>query len=100
MATLSIGEARWRMLRRLLGLPPPATFVQVRNWCRHDRKYVEDLIAWGLVRGSVDTTLAVTEKGKEVAHLGEMEMTWDRDRGGFVAAVPSPRPRAKTKKGR
>lgn len=76
MATISIGESKWRVLRRAVGPTGQSrkrqSYAALRGWVRQDPEFFEHLVAMGLLDGSFETGFAPTARGVEVAHLGEV----------------------------
>lgn len=73
---VSIGEGRWRILRRLLRRPRHrGPFAEIRNHVRknRDRLDVAALVAMGLVRMH-GTQYELTREGVQAADLGEVEL--------------------------
>lgn len=76
MATISVGENRWRMLRKIeLAKPQPARWLDFRDWRRSDSRVLDELIVLGLVEAVPGRTdcYRITEKGKEIARFGEID---------------------------
>ena len=72
MAQLSLGEAKWRMVRRALARKR-FTFADVRDMTRHDRKHFEWLVENGFFVPAGDTLYELTERGRSAADLGYYE---------------------------
>ncbi|HJZ59436.1 MAG TPA: hypothetical protein VKE74_31110 [Gemmataceae bacterium] len=72
MAQLSLGESRWRMVRRVLG-KKKFRFEDARNMTRHDRAHFDWLVDNGFFSEVEIGFYAVTGKGKESAELGLYE---------------------------
>ena len=69
MASISMGESRWRMLRR--GLKKKRfKFEDTRNMSRNDKAHFEWLIRQGFIEAVGEGFYTVTESGKEAADLG------------------------------
>jgi hypothetical protein len=69
MAQLSLGESRWRMLRR--GLKKKSfKYEDVRNMTRHDQQHFDWLVENGLFRQAGPDHYELTEKGRAAADLG------------------------------
>lgn len=80
----SIGETRWRMLRRLLKFRgKAATFTELRSYCQYakDIQNFDDLVRIGCMTCVVPHKSAktheqgqwiITKFGKEVADMGEV----------------------------
>ena len=69
MALLSLGENRWRMLRRVLR-KKLFKYDDTRNQTRHDQRDFDWLVNGGLFAVVGDGMYAVTEKGRAAAELG------------------------------
>jgi hypothetical protein len=73
MALLSMGESKWRMLRR--GLKKKKfRYEDTRNMSRNDQLHFDWLVAGGFIKEIGDGYFAVTEKGREAADLGFYEV--------------------------
>ena len=73
MALLSMGESRWRMLRR--GLKRKRfRFEDTRNMSRNDQVHFDWLVARGFVKDLGDGFFTVTDQGREAADLGFYEV--------------------------
>jgi hypothetical protein len=81
MAQLSLGEAKWRMVRRAVARKRFA-FADVRDMTRHDRKHFEWLVENGFFVPAGDSLYELTERGRSAADLG------------FYEYEPAPRPAA------
>lgn len=74
MATASIGENHWRILRDLLKRPKKtATFSQLRGWTRADSVRFQFLLLSGAVTRDLDK-FTLTKKGEEMADTGLMDL--------------------------
>jgi hypothetical protein len=73
MALLSLGESRWRMVRRVLK-KKQFRFEDARNQTRHDQAHFDWLVEHGLFVKAGDGFYEVTGKGKEAADLGFYEV--------------------------
>jgi hypothetical protein len=73
MALLSLGESKWRMIRRVLR-KKRFTFDDCRNQTRFDRAYFEWLVENGFFICVGDDTYEVTDTGKAAADLGFYEV--------------------------
>jgi hypothetical protein len=73
MALLSLGESKWRMLRRVLR-KKKFTFDDCRNQGRHDREHFDWMVQNGLFVEVGDGLYEVTDKGKSAADLGLYEV--------------------------
>lgn len=78
MSQISLGESKWRILRRLfLSTNGKLPFDAARNWTRFDGKHVDELVKLGLVTVTDDEksmVLAITELGKDSQELGFVEV--------------------------
>ena len=72
MAQLSLGESRWRMLRRVLR-KKRFRFADTRNQTRHDQRDFDSLVENGFFVVVGEGVFEVTEKGKAAAELGLYE---------------------------
>ena len=73
MAELSLGESKWRMLRRAMKMPRRFRFEDVRSMARIDREYFDWLAARGFVADLGDGWYALTDRGKAASDLGLYE---------------------------
>lgn len=73
MAQLSLGEGKWRMLRRGLGTGKRFRFTDCRNGTRHDKDHFDWLLDEGFFVDAGDGWFEVTEKGRGSADLGLYE---------------------------
>jgi hypothetical protein len=73
MAQISLGESRWRMLRRVLR-KKKFLYDDARNQTRHDQSHFDWLVKNGFFEDSGGGWYAVTEKGKAAADLGFYEV--------------------------
>jgi hypothetical protein len=80
MALLSLGENRWRMIRRALRMKR-FRYEDCRNWNRQDKGYFAWLVRQGFFAAIGDGHYEVTAKGEAAADLG------------FYEYEPTPRPR-------
>ena len=69
MAQLSLGESKWRMIRRVLR-KKRFTFGDARNQTRFDAEHLEWMLENGFVADLGDGWYALTEKAKAAADLG------------------------------
>jgi hypothetical protein len=69
MASLSLGESRWRMIRRVLK-KKRFCYDDARNMTRNDEEHFDWLIENGFFVQVGDGWYSVTERGKESAELG------------------------------
>lgn len=69
MAQLSLGEAKWRMLRLALR-KKRFTFADVRSMNRRDRGDLDWLIAGRFVAPVADEVYEITARGRDAADLG------------------------------
>jgi hypothetical protein len=72
MAQLSLGENRWRMLRRVLK-KKRFRYADARNMTRHDQAHFDWFVANGFVAPAGDGTFELTDKGRAAADLGLYE---------------------------
>jgi hypothetical protein len=73
MAFLSMGESRWRMLRR--GLKKKKfRYDDARNMSRNDQIHFDWLISAGFIKEAGDGYFTVTDRGREAADLGFYEV--------------------------
>lgn len=73
MASISMGESRWRMLRR--GLKKKRfKYDDTRNMSRNDKLHFEWLVKQGFIAPAGEGFYTVTDKGKEAADLGFYEL--------------------------
>ena len=73
MAQLSLGESKWRMLRRVLRTKR-FRFADCRNMTRHDKEHFGWLVKGGFFVEVADGCYEVTDKGKAAADLGFYEV--------------------------
>jgi hypothetical protein len=73
MALLSLGESKWRMLRRVLK-KKRFTYADCRNQTRLARAYFGWLLGNGLFVAVGDDRFEVTDKGRASADLGFYEV--------------------------
>ena len=82
MATLSLSENLWRMIRLALRKRKCFRFSDVRNMTRHDRAHLERLIGLGLVEHAAspddEPRYALTPAGIAAADLGQYQ--WEPQR--------------------
>lgn len=83
MAQLSLGEAKWRMLRRVLR-KKRFTYADARNMTRHDQQHFDWLVDNEFFVAVGGEAYEVTDQGKAAAELGlyEYEPTGPRPDGG------------------
>jgi hypothetical protein len=73
MALLSMGESRWRMLRR--GLKKKKfRYEDIRNMSRNDQIHFDWLVAGEFIKDLGGGFFTVTDKGREAAELGFYEV--------------------------
>ena len=72
MAQLSLGESRWRMLRRALK-KKRFEYDYVRNMARQDQAHFDWLLDNGFFAAAGDGAFEVTDKGRVAADLGEYQ---------------------------
>mgnify|MGYP002781290558 FL=1 len=73
MALLSLGEARWRMVRRVIR-KKRFRYEDARNMTRHDQAHFDWLVEKGFVAQSGDGQYELTERGRNSAELGFYEV--------------------------
>ena len=73
MAQISLGESRWRMVRRVLR-KKRFRYSDARNQTRHDQVHFEWLVEHGFFERLSDGWFAVTDKGRASADLGFYEV--------------------------
>jgi hypothetical protein len=69
MASISLGESRWRMVRRVLK-KKKFRYEDARNMTRHDQAHFDWLVDNGFFAEAGDGYFTVTDRGKESAELG------------------------------
>lgn len=69
MAQLSLGESRWRMLRRVLR-KKRFSYEDARGMTRLDEDHFDWLVTHGFFTAVGDDRYEVTDKGKAAAELG------------------------------
>ena len=69
MASISMGESKWRMLRRALK-KKRFKFEDTRNMSRNDKSHFDWLVRQGFIESAGEGFYAVTDKGREAADLG------------------------------
>ena len=73
MAQLSMGESRWRMLRRVLK-KKRFKYEDTRNMSRNDQFHFDWLVGGGFFKEVSSGYYEVTDKGRESADLGFYEV--------------------------
>jgi hypothetical protein len=73
VALISLGESKWRMVRRVLRRKRFA-YADCRNQTRHDVAHFEWLVSQGFFVAAGDDRFEVTDKGKAAADLGFYEV--------------------------
>jgi hypothetical protein len=73
MAQLSLGENRWRMLRRVVR-KKRFRYEDARNQARPDRQHFDWLVDNEFLTQVGDGVYELTERGRAAADLGEYEM--------------------------
>jgi hypothetical protein len=73
MALISLGESRWRMLRRVLR-KKRFRYEDARNMTRHDEEHFEWLVGKGFFVQDGDGWYSITDRGKEASDLGFYEI--------------------------
>ena len=86
MALLSLGESRWRMLRRVIRAKR-FRYEDCRNMTRHDQGHFDWLVAQAFFAVAGDGAFAVTDKGKAAADLG----MYDWEPGAATPPVAKPK---------
>ncbi|MBN9522027.1 hypothetical protein J0H58_26510 [bacterium] len=69
MAQMSLGEGKWRMLRRVLK-KRAFQYADCRNQARHDQEHFDWLLEHGFFAANGDDTFAITPAGRGAAELG------------------------------
>jgi hypothetical protein len=83
MAQLSLGESRWRMLRRVVK-KKRFSYADCRNMTRYDEDHFDWLVDHGFVAVAGEGTYEMTDKGRAAADLGLYD--WEQ-----VATPPNPK---------
>jgi hypothetical protein len=73
MAQISLGESRWRMVRRVLK-KKRFRYADARNQTRHDQTHFDWLVEHGFFENVDDGWYSVTDKGRVSADLGFYEV--------------------------
>ncbi|MDB5313874.1 MAG: hypothetical protein JWO38_8076 [Gemmataceae bacterium] len=73
MASISLGESRWRMVRRVLK-KKKFRYEDARNMTRHDQTHFDWLVENEFFEDMGDGWFTVSERGKESADLGFYEI--------------------------
>jgi hypothetical protein len=73
MAQISLGESKWRLVRRALK-KKAFTYSEVRNGTRFDHGHFEWLVKNEFFEPALGGKFAVTAKGKAAADLGFYEV--------------------------
>lgn len=73
MASISLGESRWRMLRRVLK-KKKFRYEDARNMTRHDLAHFEWLIEHGFFTPAGGEWYTVSDRGKDASDLGFYEI--------------------------
>ena len=73
MALISLGESRWRMIRRVLK-KKRFRFEDARNMTRHDDDHFQWLVENGFFVQVGDNWYSITDRGKDAADLGFYEI--------------------------
>lgn len=73
MALLSMGESRWRMLRRALK-KKRFRYEDTRNMSRNDQVHFDWLVASEFFKNLGDGFYTVTDRGRAAADLGFYEV--------------------------
>lgn len=69
MAAISLGESRWRMVRRVLKRKK-FRFEDSRNMTRHDQLHFDWLVANGFFNDLGNGWYVATDRAKEAADMG------------------------------
>ncbi len=72
MATISLGESRWRMFRRVLK-KKQFRYEDARNMTRHDQAHFDWLLD-NFFQANGDGTFGITDTGRDAAELGFYEI--------------------------
>jgi hypothetical protein len=72
MALVSIGESRWRMLRRVLR-KKKFKFDDARNMTRLDRQHFDWLLTNGFMSKVAEDAYELTDRGRASADMGEYD---------------------------
>ena len=73
MAQISLGESRWRMVRRVLR-KKRFRYDDARNQTRHDQVHFDWLVENGFFESLDDGWYSITDKGRASADLGFYEV--------------------------
>jgi hypothetical protein len=73
VALISVGESKWRMVRRVLK-KKRFRYDDCRNRSRHDQGHFDWLVGNGFFVAVGDERYEVTDKGKASADLGYYEV--------------------------
>jgi hypothetical protein len=73
VSLLSLGESKWRMVRRVLK-KKKFRFEDARNQARLDQKHFDWLVGHGLFVSVGDGVYEVTDTGRAAADLGLYEV--------------------------
>lgn len=74
MAQLSLGEAKWRMLRMAVLHGPTFKFLDVRSWTRQDRTNFDWLLARKFIELASGENYRLTPLGSAAAELGMYDL--------------------------
>jgi hypothetical protein len=96
MALISLGENRWRMLRRVIK-KKKFKFADARNMTRHDQTQFDWLVENGFVTPVGDGTYEMTDKGRASAELGEYD--WQPSPKSVTPPTPEKKVAGPKKKG-
>jgi hypothetical protein len=88
MAQLSLGEGRWRMLRRVVKTKR-FKYADARNMTRFDQHHFDWFVENGFFAVAGEDVFEVTDKGKAAADLGQYE--WEP--AAPAATPPATKPR-------
>jgi hypothetical protein len=73
MALISLGESRWRMIRRVLK-KKRFRYDDARNMTRHDQEHFEWLIENGFFVQVGEDWYSITDRARDAAELGFYEV--------------------------
>ncbi|HEX4607498.1 MAG TPA: hypothetical protein VH092_04760 [Urbifossiella sp.] len=86
MALISIGENKWRMLRRVIK-KKKFRYEDARGMTRHDQTQFDWLIENGFISPVGDGNYEMTDKGRASAELGEYD--WQPPPPGVTPPTPA-----------
>jgi hypothetical protein len=73
MALISLGESRWRMIRRVLK-KKRFCYDEARNMTRHDQEQFEWMLENGFFVEVGDGWYSITDRARDAAELGFYEI--------------------------